>query len=89
MQDAPSIGAKSLAVFGDLDMHGTDVQKGWTKLAVTADIGSTEIELVDELPWAVGSTIVITATGYEPNETEYHEIQSVDGKKIQLSSPLK
>lgn len=89
MSDAPAIGAKSIAVFGDLSMHGADVQKGWTKLATTAEAGSREIELTDEVSWETGSSIVISATSYEPNETEFNVIKSVNGKKLELENPLR
>lgn len=89
MSNAPAIGSKALAVFGGLDMHGINIVKSWSKLALTADVNAMEIQIEDYLPWVAGSQIAITSTSYEPAETEYNTIKSISGNTIQLAKPLR
>ncbi|CAF4927147.1 unnamed protein product, partial [Rotaria socialis] len=59
----PIFGAKVLAVRdGILDMHGREVIRTWGRLASTATAGSTQITLLQNVDWSVGSEIIIATT---------------------------
>ena len=98
MFNAPNLGAKALGVYGDsirtsvypglLDLHGKDIGKSWVKLAATAKKGTSMITLSEDVTWKAGDNIVITATNYEPLETERRTIQSISGRDITLDTPL-
>jgi len=45
----PTVGAKAIGVFGSLDIHGLPKNVYWTTLASSADAGSTEIVVTDEV----------------------------------------
>ena len=98
MYNAPNLGAKALGVYGDsirtsvypglLDMHGKDVGKSWVKLAATVEKGASVLTVEEDITWKAGDKIVITATNYEPLETEKRTIQSINGRVLTLDSPL-
>ena len=85
-----NIGAKALAVFGELIMHGVSRQPTWTTLAQTAMAGANMIVVEDTVTWVPGDVIVITSTSYDAFETEVFEISSVDSNSntITLNSTL-
>ena len=98
MFNAPNLGAKALGVYGDsirtsvypglIDMHGKDIGQSWVKLAKTVQPGDTTIELTDEVAWAAGDKVVISATDYESLETEKRVIASVSGKILTVTEAL-
>ena len=55
---------------GELDLHGLPHNSTWTRLANTADINATSIELQEAVDWEAGDKIVIAPTGKDGNETE-------------------
>jgi len=64
----PIYGNKVIGVrFGQLEMHGVPRSITWTRLAATADVNATSIELTDEVDWKVGERIVIPTTSYYNN----------------------
>ncbi len=84
-----NIGAKSLAVFGELFLHGVPRTPTWTTLAATATAGSNTIQLSDSVTWVAGDSVVITSSSYDAYETEVFEIVSViDETTIELSGNL-
>ena len=83
-----NIGAKALAVFGELIMHGVPRQPTWTTLAQTAMAGTNMIVLEDAVTWVAGDVIVITSTSYDAFETEVFEITSIVSNTITLNSTL-
>ncbi len=85
-----NIGAKSLAVFGDLFLYSEPRRPTWTTLAATAMAGSNIIQVTDSVMWVAGDSIVITSTSYDAFETEVFEIVSVsaDGSTIELNGNL-
>lgn len=84
-----NIGAKSLAVFGELFLHSIPRRPTWTTLAAMATAGSDTIEVSDSVTWVAGDSIVITSTSYDAYETEVFEIMEViDENTIRLSGNL-
>ena len=81
--------SKMIAVYGSgtLDLHG-ETRTSWTRLAATATAGSTQLQLAGPTSWHAGDRVVITSTGYEPNEAEPVLIASVEGASITLAEPL-
>jgi cell migration-inducing and hyaluronan-binding protein len=72
---------------GTLNLHG-DRENSWTKLARTAEAGSSEIELLDATGWRVGDEIVLASTDFNPRQAERRNIASVDGNRLTLDRPL-
>ncbi|XP_056378576.1 fibrocystin-L-like isoform X2 [Hyla sarda] len=91
--ELPLYGAKTLAVRqGILDLHGIPVPVTWTRLAQTAESGSSNLILQHNVTWKAGDEIVIASTGdrLSQSQNEKRTIQSVsaDGKTITLTKPL-
>uniref|UniRef100_A0A8C4T925 PKHD1 like 1 n=1 Tax=Erpetoichthys calabaricus TaxID=27687 RepID=A0A8C4T925_ERPCA len=91
--ELPLYGAKTLAIReGTLDLHGTPVPFTWTRLAKTAEAGSTIVELQNPVTWKAGDEIVIASTGdrLSQNENELMVIESIssDGTTVNLTNPL-
>ncbi|XP_075681934.1 fibrocystin-L [Rhinoderma darwinii] len=91
--ELPLYGAKTLAVRqGILDLHGIPVPVTWTRLAQTAESGSSTIVLQKSVTWKSGDEIVIASTGHRHSQSqnEKRTIQSVsaDGKNVTLTQPL-
>ena len=65
IQDGPVMGAKSLGVFGRLELKGSDVGSSWVKLAQPAAKGSMTLTVSGDVSkWSVGDEIFVTSTRY-------------------------
>ncbi|XP_064635071.1 fibrocystin-L-like [Lineus longissimus] len=84
----PNMGAKALGIFGGLDLHGKPRSLVWTRLAVTANQGDSQIQIADAHDWQVGEDIVIAPTGFEASECETARITAVSGQTITLNMSL-
>ncbi|XP_061164553.1 fibrocystin-L-like [Saccostrea echinata] len=84
----PTIGAKVLAAFGGVDMHGLQKNDSWTRLAQTASPGDTQITLDSTVEWVEGDEIIIAPTGYKLEEVERFTITGISGNSITLDGPL-
>jgi hypothetical protein len=73
------ITAKTIGVFGKLDLTGLPRSHSWTRLAATAKAGDTSIVVVAgaDLDWGTGDRLVLSPTGFEQWEAE--EVTIVDG----------
>ncbi|HEX6999141.1 MAG TPA: G8 domain-containing protein [Gammaproteobacteria bacterium] len=76
-----------LIVGGTLNLHG-DRENAWTKLAKTAEKGSTRIEVLDASEWRVGDEIVLASTDFDPRQAERRHITRIRGNEITLDRPL-
>ena len=72
---------------GVLSLHG-DRENAWTKLAETAEAGSTRIDVLDARGWRVGDEIVLASTDYNPRQAERRHISRIRGNRITLDQPL-
>ncbi len=72
---------------GTLNLHG-DRTHTWTKLASTANAGSTSIEVLDASGWRVGDEIVLASTDFDPRQAERRTIAAIRGNRITLDKPL-
>jgi cell migration-inducing and hyaluronan-binding protein len=72
---------------GTLNLHG-DRSNSWTKLAATAEAGSTRIEVLDASEWQVGDEIVLASTDFNPRQAETRHIAAISGDTITLIKPL-
>ena len=88
--NGPSLGAKAIGVFGELILHSRLRTYTWTKLAMTAMAGSTQITVTDSVDWQPDEEIVVTSTSFEARETEVFKIMSVSstGTLITLNASL-
>ena len=83
-----------VANYRGIEFHGKDVGVSWTKLASTANVGDTTIEVQDDVSaWADVVSgrdieIIITTTSNKVTDTEKAVIQSVLGTTITLKEPL-
>ncbi len=76
-----------LLMGGTLSLHG-DRKHTWTKLAATAEAGSTRIEVLDASGWRVGDEIVLASTDFNPRQAEQRRVTAVDGNRLTLDRPL-
>src|SRR5687767_3680135 len=72
---------------GTLNLHG-DRTHTWTKLASTANAGSTSIEVLDAAGWRVGDELVLASTDFDPRQAERRTIAAISGNKITLDGKL-
>jgi cell migration-inducing and hyaluronan-binding protein len=76
-----------LIVGGTLSLHG-DRENSWTKLAETAEAGSTRIDVLDASGWRVGDEIVLASTDFNPRQAERRHISAIRRNRITLDQPL-
>jgi len=72
---------------GTLNLHG-DRANTWTKLASTANAGSTSIEVLNAAGWRVGDEIVLASTDFNPRQAERRTISAIRGNTITLDNKL-
>src|SRR6187402_3598513 len=72
---------------GTLNLHG-DRQNTWTKLASTANAGSTSIQVLNAAGWRVGDEIVLASTDFDPRQAERRTISAIRGNTVTLDKKL-
>jgi hypothetical protein len=72
---------------GTLNLHG-DRTNTWTKLARTADSGSSSIQVLNASGWRVGDEIVLASTDFNPRQAERRSIAAISGNTITLDKKL-
>src|SRR6056300_722805 len=72
---------------GTLNLHGNR-SNTWTKLARTAEAGSTSIDVLNADQWQAGDEIVLASTDYDPRQAERRTITAISGNTITLDAPL-
>ena len=72
---------------GTLSLHG-DRTNAWTKLASTANAGSTSIQVLNAAGWRVGDEIVLASTDFDPRQAERRTIAAIRGNTITLDRRL-
>src|ERR671913_850656 len=72
---------------GTLNLHG-DRTNAWTKLASTANAGSTSIQVLNAAGWRVGDEIVLASTDFDPRQAERRTISAIRGNNITLDRRL-
>jgi hypothetical protein len=83
------LGSKIMAVFGSISMVGKPRLRAWTRLAVTADAGSTNLLLDEPVDWSEGDELVISATEFNRTHTETVKVAPFFGVgTIKLDAPL-
>ena len=72
---------------GTLNLHGPE-KSTWTKLAKTAEAGSTSIEVLNAADWKAGEEIVLASTDFDPRQAERRTIAAIKGNTITLDKKL-
>src|SRR5579862_5989268 len=72
---------------GTLNLHGSE-KSTWTKLAKTAEAGSTSIEILSAADWKAGEEIVLASTDFDPRQAERRNIAAISGNTITLDKKL-
>jgi len=72
---------------GTLNLHG-DRTNTWTKLAGTAEAGSSSIQVLNAGGWRVGDEIVLASTDFDPRQAERRTISAISGNTITLDRKL-
>jgi cell migration-inducing and hyaluronan-binding protein len=72
---------------GTLNLHG-DRTNAWTKLASTANAGSTSVQVLNATGWRAGDQIVLASTDYDPRQAEVRTIAAIKGNTITLDKKL-
>src|SRR5215213_7184289 len=72
---------------GTLNLHG-DRTNAWTKLASTANAGSTSLQVLNAAGWRIGDEIVLASTDFDPRQAERRTIAAISGNDITLNQKL-
>ncbi|MEM9692085.1 MAG: G8 domain-containing protein, partial [Myxococcota bacterium] len=82
---AQGMGLKALGVMpgGRLSLVGEE-RLSWTKLAQTAAPGASSLELIEEVSWEAGDTIVVAPSDLDPFEAETFVLREVAGRTLSL-----
>jgi cell migration-inducing and hyaluronan-binding protein len=72
---------------GTLNLHGNRTNS-WTKLARTANAGSSRIDVLNARGWRKGDVIVLASTDFDFAQAEKRTIAAISGNAITLDQPL-
>jgi cell migration-inducing and hyaluronan-binding protein len=87
-EDVNTMGDRGIMLMrGTLSLHG-DRENAWTKLARTAEAGSSRIEVLDAGGWRAGDEIVLASTDFDPHQAERRTVTAIAGNTITLDRPL-
>jgi len=89
-EDINTMGDRGIMMLGGtLSLHGDRGSNTWTKLARTAEAGSSRIEVLSAAGWHKGDAIVLASTDFNPRQAEERTIAAVSGNTLTLDQPLK
>src|SRR5665213_821861 len=87
-EEMAGMGDRGIMVLGGtLNLHG-DRTNSWTKLAKTAEAGSSSIQVLDAKGWRVGDQIVLASTDFDAHQAERRTISGIQGNAITLDRKL-
>nr|WP_283773453.1 G8 domain-containing protein [Altererythrobacter sp. KTW20L] len=87
-EDINTMGDRGIILMrGTLNLHG-DREHTWTRLAATAQAGSSAIDVQDASGWRVGDEIVLASTDFDPRQAERRRIAAIAGNRLTLDRPL-
>ena len=87
-EDINTMGDRGIVMSaGTLNLHGNRTN-AWTKLARTANAGSTSIEVLNAAGWRQGDVIVLASTDFDPHQAEERTVTAVHGNSLTLDKPL-
>jgi cell migration-inducing and hyaluronan-binding protein len=87
-ENVMAMGDRGIMIMGGtLSLHGDRVHT-WTKLARTAEAGSTTIEVLDASGWRAGDEIVLASTDFDFRQATKRTISAINGNVITLDQPL-
>jgi cell migration-inducing and hyaluronan-binding protein len=73
---------------GTLNLHGEQRLNTWTKLASTANAGSTSIQVLNAAGWRVGDEIALASTDFDPRQAERRTVAAIKGNTLTLDKKL-
>ena len=83
-EEMAGMGDRGIMVLGGtLNLHG-DRTNSWSKLARTAQAGSSSIQVLDANGWRVGDQIVLASTDFDAHQAERRTISGIEGNTIAL-----
>lgn len=80
--------SNTIAVTGSMKLYGQTSKKSWSKLQAVANVGDTQITLVDSVDWKIGDVIIIAPTESNPLAYERKTITGVNGNILVLDSSI-
>ena len=87
-EEMAGMGDRGIMVLGGtLNLHG-DRTNSWSKLAKTAEAGSSSIQVLDAKGWRVGDQIVLASTDFDAHQAERRAIADIKGNTITLDKKL-
>ncbi len=87
-EEMAGMGDRGIMVLGGtLNLHG-DRTNSWTKLAKTAEQGSSSIQVLDATGWRVGDQIVLASTDFDAHQAERRTIAGIKGNTLTLDKKL-
>ena len=90
MDGSVAVGNKTIAAFGRLSLVGCGSATNYITLSNNAAAGSNFIDVEGTVPtdWAVGSQVVVGASGAAETESEVMTISAVSGNRITFTTSL-
>ena len=82
VSDSVSLGAKSIANFGEISWHGRSPAVQHTKLAKSMRPGDDRLFTMEPVDWEIGDPIVVTGTDYDSNAWGNTETGTYSGSKF-------
>ncbi len=87
-EDINTMGDRGIMLMGGtLNLHGTS-ENTWSKLAATAEAGSTSFTVLDASGWQAGDEVVLASTDFNPRQAERRTITAVNGNVVTFDAPL-
>ena len=70
-------------MYGGLDVFGKNYSLVWTTLTATVNAGEDTVYVANDVSaWPVGGEVLVTTTGYRPDESEKLTIAAVTANSI-------
>ncbi len=87
-EEMAGMGDRGIMILGGtLNLHG-DRTNSWTKLAKTAEKGSTSIQVLDAKGWRVGDQIVLASTDFDAHQAERRTLSGINGNTLSFDTKL-
>ncbi|GHG01681.1 hypothetical protein GCM10017783_12410 [Deinococcus piscis] len=88
-ENVMGMGDRAIGVMdGVLELHG-EKRLPWTRLAATAQAGSTVLSLETAPDWQPGDVLTLASTDFNYQQTERAVVTQVSGTQVTLAEPLK
>lgn len=87
---SPTIGAKAIAVFGELILNAEpQTSPTWSLLSETVNPGDSQLTVTEAVDWRPGDFVVVTSTSYDAFETEVFQVVTASQNVVNLNDSFR